>query len=187
MNDLQSQLFAKYKNNLSIFIETGSHSGSGIQSAIDCNFEHIHSIEIQPYYYNFCKKRFSNHLNVQLHLGDSSDILPVILSAIDVPVMLWLDGHYSCGNTGHGIDETPLLREIVCVSKAVKKGSVILIDDIRDWKDKDRIDLVTKKPIGFDLDILQEILKQTRNISTCLDTKRDDKQIFINDVLVIKF
>ena len=61
-----------FKNHINeVFIETGSYTGDGIFSALECGFSKIISIEISPKYYSLCCRRFQNNKNVEVIFGDS--------------------------------------------------------------------------------------------------------------------
>lgn len=109
------------------FIETGSFLGHGIQAALDAGFEHVISIELAPKYYDLCCQRFAGDPRVRLVLGDSSIMLDRVLP--DHPATLWLDGHWSGGDTAMGDTPTPVLQELACV----RPCDTILIDDVRCW------------------------------------------------------
>ena len=47
------------------------------------------------------------------------------------PVLFWLDGHYSGGDTAKGELDTPVSVELDSILESPVKGHVILIDDAR--------------------------------------------------------
>jgi hypothetical protein len=122
-------IFEKYPNKH--FIETGSYEGEGIQFAIDSNFKNIYSIELSNFYYKQCCNRFAPYHFVNIFLGDSTEVLPIILKEIDAPATFWLDGHYSGPPTVKGQCNTPLLAELEHISQHPIKTHTILIDDAR--------------------------------------------------------
>ncbi len=123
-----SAIFAKYPN--IYFIETGSYHGDGIQKALDAGFPQIFSIEVAPRYVEHCHKRFANNNRVTLLLGDSTNVLPQLLTQISSPATFWLDGHYSWG-TARGDLNSPILEELEAIRQHPIKTHTILIDDIR--------------------------------------------------------
>ena len=139
-----ADVFEKYLN--PVFIETGSYTGDGIQLALKAGFEEVHSIEISPKYYNICVQRFGNNPKVHLYLGDSVEVLPRILSQIDRPATLWLDGHFSGGDTGKGMSNTPILAELGIIANCPINTHTILIDDIRQCSTKE-FDYISLKEI----------------------------------------
>jgi hypothetical protein len=120
------EVFKKYPNN--IFIETGTLVGDGIQYALDAGFKTVFSIELSKELYNMCVKRFANHDNVHLILGDSSEVLGDLLRMIKEPATFWLDAH---GSSTLKKNESPLMKELDIIGKHKIKTHTILIDDIR--------------------------------------------------------
>jgi archaellum biogenesis ATPase FlaH len=107
-------------------------------------FEHVYTIEIQLDIYNAAlnKKNELKLNNVSIYLGDSSKVLPDIIKSINVPIIFYLDGHWSRGNTGRGDKDVPLLEELTAIDSR-NHHDIIIIDDFRlfettqweNWKD----------------------------------------------------
>jgi len=125
------QVFAKYKNKY--FIETGSYRGDGIQMALNVGFPIVLSIELSPVLCQECIERFKNQKNVAVLQGDSSIVLPLLLTNIDAPATFWLDGHYSGGITAKGTSFSPILAELDAIANHPIKTHTILIDDVREF------------------------------------------------------
>lgn len=128
-------LYAKYKNDANIFIETGAYIGDGIQGALTAGFDQIISIELAQCQYNFCINRFEGNEKVHLILGDTRKLLRDVLvknSKKHNKMFLWLDAHCSGGSTeGDSIDIT-LPQEMKIVFDFLKEYQIeasILIDD----------------------------------------------------------
>jgi hypothetical protein len=171
------ELFERNMN--PVFIETGSLYGDGIQAALDAGFETIYSIELSPGLYDYCKNRFKAKLNVNLILGDSGEILGELMKTIAGPVTLWLDSHYSEGETARGKEDCPLMREIDAIAEHPVKTHTILIDDLRCWNMKDH---------GFDL---QTLMRKIHLINPgylfMLEDGRDKYlRVYHNDILVAR-
>lgn len=131
-------IFKKYKDNCSLFVETGSYIGDGSQAAIDAGFESIISIEISKYHHDHCKNRFGNDDRIKLILGDTSEVLDSALTNYvgkHKRIFFWLDAHNSGGNTGgRGIAET-ILKEIEIIVNYAQKNNIcatLCMDDIND-------------------------------------------------------
>ncbi len=124
-----SSVFAKFPNQY--FIETGTYVGDGVQKAIDAGFQNIYSIELSTHFYKIASERFKDYPNVHIFQGDSSEILEAVLQEIDGPATLWLDGHYSGGQTARGFENCPILKELAIIKNHHIKQHTILIDDIR--------------------------------------------------------
>lgn len=129
-SSILKQSFVYYfgkKYNLSLLVETGTYLSEMLISQRN-NFKKIFSIEISDYYYDLSKKICAFTKNISILKGDSSTLLPTILSEINEPALFWLDGHYSGGGTGIGELESPIKKELSCIfSKNMK--NIILIDD----------------------------------------------------------
>jgi hypothetical protein len=137
------KLYPLYAN-IEVFVETGTNYGNTILGLYHY-FRELHTIEIQESIYNNVAYKANSYgiQNIQFYLGDSAIILPDILNRIPDPVIFFLDGHFSQGDTGRGSSDTPLLDELKNIDKAHNKNSVIIIDDYRmfgthrneDWSD----------------------------------------------------
>ncbi len=121
--------FAK-KFLINVLIETGTHVGAMVEATKDI-FEKIYSIELGEELYKNAKMKFSKYDNISIIQGDSSKVLPSILSKINQPCLFWLDAHYSGGNDAEGELWCPILLELKHILNNSKFDHVILIDDAR--------------------------------------------------------
>lgn len=126
---LATNILRKYMN--PVFVETGSHAGEGIQSAIDCGFNLIKSIELSEKYYNFCINRFKGNEKVVLVQGDVEIVLNDAIRYINEPTTFWLDAHYSGDDTALGMQGDPIYEELEIIKQHPIKTHTLLIDDIR--------------------------------------------------------
>lgn len=128
---LTPEILKRYPNKY--FIETGTHRGGGIQSAIDAGcFEEIHSIESDKSYFIESANRFARTLNVSIYLGSSVVMLPSILAFLDAPATFWLDAHFQDPGTNKDIELYPLLKEIILIGNHGKGfRHTVLVDDRR--------------------------------------------------------
>lgn len=113
-----------------IFVETGTYLGETTNVAKDI-FQQVHTIEIKKELFENARAKFSQHLNVLCHLGDSSILLENICKTLNKPTCFWLDGHWSAGDTGKGLKNVPLYEELELIMKHCSQKCVILIDDCR--------------------------------------------------------
>lgn len=122
----------KYANKflINLFVETGTYLGAMVDATKNI-FEKIYSIELDEELYKNAKKKFSKYNHISIIQGDSSKILPSILSKINQPCLFWLDAHYSGGITAKGEIETPIKQELNHILNRSKFNDVILIDDAR--------------------------------------------------------
>lgn len=126
---ISTNILSKFLN--PYFIETGSHIGEGIQTAVDSGFDKIISIELSNKYYNICKQKFESNNRVSLILGDAELVLKDIIDGINYPITFWLDGHHSGDDTAWGLHNDPIFEELDIISTHVIKSHTILVDDIR--------------------------------------------------------
>jgi hypothetical protein len=127
----------KYNCN-NILVETGTYLGDTVE-ALRNYFKNIISIELSSELALRAQKRFENYKSVLIVNGDSSKKLYEIISNIKVPIVFWLDGHYSSefwSNdeyiiTAKGEKVSPILEELFHIVDHPIKNHVILIDDAR--------------------------------------------------------
>ena len=156
---------------LKIFIETGTFYGDTIQ-ALKGNFREIYSIELDEALHRQAQSRFSNFKEITLILGDSGDELPKLLSQISNPSLIWLDAHYSGKGTAKGIEEVPVLKEVVA---AVRSGNAhaIMVDDMHMFGNDPEYPLleevieVIRRNAGdrYSVEIRDNIMRITPNLS----------------------
>lgn len=130
---LPNAVLSKYKKYSNIFVETGTCGGNGVQTALDCGFERVISIEVDTNFYNQCKARFKNKDNIQLIHGDSGKILFDVIKDIDERMIFWLDGHVSFpeNQAERGEKYNPIADELNQIAKHHIKNHIHLIDDRR--------------------------------------------------------
>jgi hypothetical protein len=122
------------RNNLSnsTWIETGTFLGDTAEF-LSQHATFLHTIEPEPKLYEKAKQRLSVYANVMVHNDISEISLQRLLPSLSGNVCLWLDGHYSGGDTFAGPNDTPLREELRLLSENMKRyeNVSILIDDIR--------------------------------------------------------
>jgi hypothetical protein len=110
-------------------IEIGSYKGVTTKR-LSYIFKRVISVEIKQVLYEQAKKRCANRQNVELHLGDGSELLPTIVRR-SRNALLFLDGHFSGGDTGIGEEIEPILAELDGISKDLQNIVAVVIDDFR--------------------------------------------------------
>lgn len=132
--------FADFLQFSTVFIETGSHVGQGIESALKAGFTKIKSVEADPLLYRKCLERFGNYLYVDVYFGLSTDMLPEMLEGVDCPAVFWLDAHASGeGTFAHDdvmekrgkseLSQDNVLTKEIEIILAHRTDHIILIDD----------------------------------------------------------
>ena len=118
-------------SSLKVFIETGTYKGDMVYGALRY-FKDIYSIELDKTLCSRARKKFAGYSNVHILQGQSSEVLPKILSDIDKPCLFWLDAHWSGGSTARAETQTPMMQEMQCIlDHPIATEHVILIDDAR--------------------------------------------------------
>lgn len=113
-----------------VFIETGTYHGDMVKS-VRKDFHEIYSIELgETLFINACTK-FSDFSHIHIIRGDSSRVLPELISPMKTKCLFWLDAHYSKGNTAKGSLDCPIIQELEIIKDHSVKNHIILIDDAR--------------------------------------------------------
>jgi len=116
---------------LRAFIETGTYHGDTLASLLPL-FDRLVSIEIEPELAGRARTRFKDARKVTIIEGDSANGLRDALRLVGVaPALIWLDAHYSGGDTGRGGLNTPILDEIGSIIECEGVEHLLLIDDLR--------------------------------------------------------
>jgi len=120
----------------SAWVETGTYVGDGAV-AISSFAEILHTIEPSRELSAIAKSKLVSRKNVELHVGTSENKLPEVLESLISKgyddISIWLDGHYSGGQTFLGDFETPIMSELNTISKYSNSFTHlrIFIDDVR--------------------------------------------------------
>ena len=115
---------------LNTLVETGTFYGEMIYAVKDI-FKKIYSIELSEELASYSQKRFGKYGNIEIIQGDSANVLSILLSSIDHPCLMWLDAHYSGGETARGQLDTPIVQELEIIFRNPQNKSCVLIDDAR--------------------------------------------------------
>lgn len=137
-----SSIISKYS--IKYYVETGTGVGECLKYVLNYDLEEFHSIEIHPKLYESAKSKLENISNCKIHLGNSYEILPIILQKITSPTLFFMDAHFpgaDFGYSGYGSESDynkrlPLENELKVISKFKDTSKdVILIDDLRIYED----------------------------------------------------
>lgn len=110
-------------------VEIGSFKGITTRR-LSYLFDRVISVEIDPVLHGIAQQRCGGRTNIELLLGDGSQLLGGIAGNIEKAV-LYLDGHYSGGQTGMGDEPEPVLRELDLVADNLDRFSAVIVDDFR--------------------------------------------------------
>jgi hypothetical protein len=125
------------KRDYEIFVETGTYQGETTNEMAQ-HFNMVHTIEIQPDLFKKTFEIFKNRNNIKCHFGDCAKVLPVLSPTLKENTVFWLDGHWSCGETGKGDKDVPLLEELKAINDTYNGTAVIIVDDYRLFNGKDQ-------------------------------------------------
>jgi hypothetical protein len=123
------------KEKYNIFVETGTANGD-TSFEMEKIFDEIYTIELSEHSYYNTKKKYSGN-KINFFLGDSSEIINIILPNISTNAVFFLDGHYSGGGTVAGKKHVPLYEELSSINSLFKYKGIIIIDDYRLFKTLD--------------------------------------------------
>jgi hypothetical protein len=113
-------------------VETGTFRGDTVR-ALRSNFRTIYSIELDEDLYQKAIQRCRNQRNARLLRGDSAVLMPQVLGELSDPTLFWLDAHWSGSGTATSDLETPIVAELAAILAGAPAGSVVLIDDHREF------------------------------------------------------
>lgn len=113
-----------------IFIETGMYLGDTTKKAAQC-FSCVYTIELDKKLTQQGQERFKHAKNIHIEYGDSILKLPTILKSIKGKTVIFLDAHYSMGQTAKGDSNTPILTELEKIKQSGCKNAILIIDDAR--------------------------------------------------------
>lgn len=124
---------AAIDHGIRVLVETGTFEGQMVEAA-QRDFARIYTIELDPALAARAAERFWNRPHITVMLGNSSLLLPSLLSNIGESVVFWLDAHYSGGPTAMGTTETPIMHELSAIAAhGLHRKHVLLIDDAREF------------------------------------------------------
>jgi len=131
-NYLKMQVLKRHSISNAAWIETGTYEGS-TSKFLSSRFPMIITIEPSETYYRRAMTRLGKIKNVKVIFGTSEQCFHEALGSTSDTVNIWLDGHFSEGETFLGNAVTPILSELSDIASSLDKfNSVALfIDDVR--------------------------------------------------------
>lgn len=113
-----------------VAVETGTFLGDSAE-VLATAFGRCVTIEKSPELARQAQRRFQKRSEISVVPGSSRDHLPVVLTGLGSPPFVWLDAHWSGGNTAGADDPCPVLAEIAALAACFPGQAVVLIDDAR--------------------------------------------------------
>jgi hypothetical protein len=116
-----------------IFIEAGTYRGV---TALRCSsvFDNVYTIELDHKLAATATQLLSKNKNVKVIHGDALLVIPELLESQNLnDVLLFLDGHYSSGETACGEIPEPAAEELRALTKYQTRIKAIIIDDVRSF------------------------------------------------------
>ncbi|MEE4537191.1 MAG: rRNA adenine N-6-methyltransferase family protein [Erythrobacter sp.] len=110
-------------------VEIGTYKGVTTKR-LSRIFDQVVSVEIDARLYNLATERLKGRSNVRLVHGEGERVLVEISKEVDKAV-LFLDGHFSGGDTGLGDEPEPVLTELDAIAPNLENFVAIVIDDFR--------------------------------------------------------
>ncbi|MER9681907.1 hypothetical protein NKJ23_21740 [Mesorhizobium sp. M0184] len=110
-------------------VEIGSYKGVTTKR-MSLLFRNVISVEIDEALYLQASKRCAGRKNVELLLGDGAKLLPEIAARVN-KALIFLDGHFSGGETGQGDEPEPVLKELDLIAPFLSNFLAVVVDDFR--------------------------------------------------------
>ncbi len=126
---ISAKVLEDYCSKSNTFIETGTHTGDGVQAALSVGFTRVISCDLESPNNPIAAERFKGK-GVDLRIGDSRQVLREVLKSIVQPAVFWLDAHATDGGAG-AYSDCPLLGELAEIANHRLNNHTILIDDAR--------------------------------------------------------
>lgn len=150
------------------FVETGTDRGDVLPWA-SARFDRVTTIEIIPDSHQAAIARHGSLVNVRFILGDSSEVLPLVLRSVAGPALFWLDAHAGAGFYGP-VERCPLLAELEIIGASPLQHCVIIDDaraflapppppfDFRRWPTLDQVVATAMRKPGMHVVAIEDAL-----------------------------
>lgn len=113
------------KTDFDLVLETGTYRGTTTEFLLTAFGPPVSTVEVNPRYFAYSRRRLARLTGVHLELGDSRDFLRRQLApAIDgrAVIFIYLDAHWRT--------ELPLVDELRIIAQA-REDAVVMVDDFR--------------------------------------------------------
>jgi hypothetical protein len=112
------------------FIETGTYLGVTTRRCAPL-FEQVYTVELDVALASKASEFLKSRDNIKVIQGDALEILPRIYQEETGDVIVFLDGHFSGGDTACGNIPEPALEELKILGKYKDRTVAVIIDDFR--------------------------------------------------------
>jgi Ribosomal RNA adenine dimethylase len=112
------------------FIETGTYLGVTTKRCASY-FDKVYTIELDQDLAKKAEDFLKPHKNIHVYQGDALNVLPLIFKEDISDILIFLDGHFSGGETACGSMPEPAIEEIKILAQFQHNVSAIIIDDFR--------------------------------------------------------
>jgi len=114
------------------WIETGTYMGSA-SKYLSKRYPHVTTIEPSKHFFDLSKSRFGKSKNIHLLFGSSEEHFEKAVKLEKSNLNIWLDGHFSEGGTFLGETVSPIIHELMVISKQKERfeNIVVFVDDVR--------------------------------------------------------
>jgi hypothetical protein len=120
------------RTGIKVFVETGTYRSETVR-LLRKHVDRCITIELDPALHAEAQAKMSAMDGIDLLLGNSGDLIPEVLKALNQPALFWLDAHYSGAGTARGPEDTPILQELGAILRHPVEGHVVVIDDAREF------------------------------------------------------
>jgi hypothetical protein len=126
------QTLMSHSNPHGKWIETGTYMGSTTRY-LGKRFTKVISIEPSPEFFRYSKSKLQKYKNITVVNGTSEELFERALLDSAPITNIWLDGHFSEGNTFLGEKVSPIEAELNSVAKNINlfQDLVLFVDDVR--------------------------------------------------------
>ena len=121
-----SSILSRVKLVPAVYIETGCNRGDQLVVAAQMGFARMTGIELDERYAAEAAQRVKT---ASVRVGDTSALLPAILTAINEPVFIILDAHYCKLDPPIAKSRFPLWDELKLL-RARSYADIIVVDDV---------------------------------------------------------
>jgi hypothetical protein len=115
-------------------IETGTYRGVTTRRCIG-DFDMVYTIELDPVLAREAQRRLARFSNCKVIEGDAATEVTRLLDAGNIGnnLLIFLDGHFSGGDTAHGDQAEPAIDVLETIARHRDRVAAIVIDDFREF------------------------------------------------------